>query len=98
MNIRFLTALLVLVVSSASRGSSPRESPADPFAGSPVKPPQGQVDKLILARLKRLGTPPARLCSDAVFLRRIFLDVIGTLPTADEARDFLDDPTPDKRQ
>jgi len=39
------------------------------------------------------------LCSDAVFVRRAYLDVIGTLPTAQEARDFIQDPdTPNKRR
>ena len=47
--------------------------------------------------MKQLGIPPARLCSDEVFLRRAYLDVIGTLPTADEARQFLKDADPDKR-
>ncbi len=41
---------------------------------------------------------PAALCSDAVFLRRAYLDVIGTLPTGAEARDFLLDRSPDKRR
>jgi hypothetical protein len=37
------------------------------------------------------------LSSDGVFVRRAYLDVIGTLPTADEARTFLDDQSPSKR-
>ena len=39
------------------------------------------------------------LCSDAVFVRRVYLDVIGTLPTAKEAREFIQDPdTKNKRR
>jgi hypothetical protein len=39
------------------------------------------------------------LCSDAVFVRRAYLDVIGTLPTAEEAREFIRDPdTKNKRR
>ena len=37
------------------------------------------------------------MCDDATFLRRVYLDVIGTLPTADEARQFLADKRADKR-
>jgi len=37
-------------------------------------------------------------CTDAVFLRRAYLDVIGTLPTADEARGFLSDTSLNKRR
>src|ERR1035437_1522878 len=53
--------------------------------------PEGQIDKLVMARLSPLGIQPA-LCSDAVFVRRVYLDVIGTLPTAQEAREFIADP------
>ena len=40
---------------------------------------------------------PSDLCSDAVFLRRAYLDALGALPTPEEARRFLDDARPDKR-
>jgi len=53
--------------------------------------PVGQIDRLVFARLGKLGIQPV-LCSDAVFVRRAYLDVIGTLPTAQEVREFLDDP------
>lgn len=53
--------------------------------------PAGRIDELVFARLAKLGIEP-RLCSDAVFVRRAYLDVIGTLPTAAEARAFLDGP------
>ena len=48
--------------------------------------------------MKKLGLQPSPLCSDAVFLRRVYLDVIGTLPTAAEAREFLLDTIPQKRR
>ena len=59
--------------------------------------PRTAIDRTVFARLRQEGIEPANLCSDAVFLRRIYLDVIGTLPTADEARGFLSDPNPRKR-
>jgi hypothetical protein len=60
--------------------------------------PQGKIDELVFARLKQLKIEPSRVCSDAVFVRRVYLDAIGTLPTAQEARDFLRDQDPDKRR
>ncbi len=59
--------------------------------------PQGRIDELVFSRLKRLGIPRANLCSDAVFARRVYLDVIGTLPTPEEVLRFLKDPDPNKR-
>jgi hypothetical protein len=52
----------------------------------------------VFAKLSSLDIQPV-LCSDAVFVRRAFFDVIGTLPTAGEVREFLDDPdTENKRR
>ena len=59
--------------------------------------PQGKIDLLVFARWKQLGIQPANLCSDAVFLRRVYLDAIGTLPTAKEASEFLASREPAKR-
>jgi len=39
--------------------------------------------------LKALNVPPSPRCSDSEFIRRAFLDTIGTLPTAQEVREFL---------
>jgi len=55
------------------------------------------IDSLVFGRLQELGIQPAHACSDAVFLRRAYLDAIGTLPTPEEARRFLTDPSPGKR-
>ncbi len=47
--------------------------------------------------MSALGVHPV-LCSDAVFVRRAYLDLIGTLPTADEAREFILDRKRNKRR
>jgi hypothetical protein len=59
--------------------------------------PFNKIDELVLARLSELNIEPSPLCTDEEFLRRVSLDVIGTLPTAAEARAFLANPDPDKR-
>jgi hypothetical protein len=55
------------------------------------------IDSEVFAKLKGLGVPPSGLATDAEFLRRVMLDVIGTLPTPQEVRAFLSDQAPDKR-
>ena len=55
------------------------------------------IDGLVWDNLQRLGIEPSGLAEDGPFLRRVYLDVIGTLPTADEAREFLASKDPDKR-
>ena len=57
-------------------------------------PPAGRIDELVDAKLKKLNITPSGLCSDSDYLRRAYLDIIGTLPTASEAREFLKDARP----
>ena len=63
------------------------------------RPPENNfVDALVWDKLELLGVAPSELADDGMFLRRVYLDTIGTLPTADEARAFLEDTTTDKQQ
>ncbi len=68
----------------------------DVFETPGVVTPESQIDKLVFGKLKPLNIQPV-LCSDAVFVRRAYLDVIGTLPTAAEAREFIQNPDKNKR-
>jgi len=63
----------------------------------PRLPQRNFVDQLVGDKLQRLRIAPSPPADDATYLRRIFLDTIGTLPTVDEARKFLADTNPDKR-
>ena len=56
-----------------------------------------KIDELVLAKLRKLGIAPAALCSDAEFLRRVSIDMTGTLPTPEEIETFLLDESQDKR-
>ena len=56
-----------------------------------------RVDELVVQKLRKIGIVPSDLCTDAEFLRRVSLDVSGTLPTAQEVREFLADTNADKR-
>ncbi len=55
------------------------------------------IDSLVGSKLADLGLPASPVCNDSDFLRRAYLDVIGILPTPQEARSFLLDSSADKR-
>ncbi|WP_422926386.1 DUF1549 and DUF1553 domain-containing protein [Singulisphaera sp. PoT] len=55
------------------------------------------VDVHVYAKLKTLRLEPSGSIGDRLFLRRAYLDAIGRLPSPDESRSFLADPSPDKR-
>ncbi len=65
--------------------------PAYPF------PEQTLVDRYTQAKWKQLGLVPSEVCSDAQFIRRVSLDIAGTLPTPEQVRKFTADTDPDKR-
>ncbi|MFO1062993.1 MAG: DUF1549 and DUF1553 domain-containing protein [Pirellulales bacterium] len=60
-------------------------------------PQNNYVDAHVQAKLKQLQYLPSETCTDAEFLRRVTLDLIGLLPTVDETRAFLADSSPEKR-
>jgi len=72
-------------------------SAAGPFELPGEPKPAGRLDELVFAHWARLGVTPARPCTDGVFVRRAYLDLIGAIPTAKEARDFILDRDPAKR-
>ena len=55
------------------------------------------IDGHVFAKLKLLRIPPSELSDDAQFCRRVYLDVIGLIPTPEEVVAFLEDDRPDKR-
>jgi hypothetical protein len=56
-----------------------------------------KIDELVLDKLRKVGIVPSPVCDDADFLRRVSLDVTGTLPTPDEVSKFIADPSQGKR-
>jgi hypothetical protein len=55
------------------------------------------IDTEVKAAWQREKITPAARADDAAFLRRVYLDLVGTIPTLDEARQFLQDTAPEKR-
>ena len=59
--------------------------------------PNNYIDELILAEWKKMGLKPAPLADDHEFIRRVYLDVIGTLPTPKEIEQFVNSKDSNKR-
>ena len=55
------------------------------------------IDTLVYAKLRKLRIAPSDLCDDPTFLRRVYLDITGTLPSPDQVRKFLAETSPGKR-
>jgi hypothetical protein len=61
-------------------------------------PPNNFIDEYVFAKLEKFHLLPSKLASDAEFLRRVCLDVTGTLPPPERVREFLSDDDPRKRE
>ncbi|MCH7813041.1 MAG: DUF1549 domain-containing protein [Planctomycetes bacterium] len=66
----------------------------DPY---PDLPENNYIDTLVHDKLRKMRLIPAELCTDAEFLRRATIDVVGLLPTVAEIERFLADQSPDRR-
>lgn len=91
---RFLFLWLLAILWPALSGALP----VLPYEKEEPFKPYNALDTLWLKGLEKEGLSPAPLCSDAVFLRRVFLDAVGALPDPYLARDFLESQDPEKRQ
>ena len=68
-----------------------------PFEKGGAYSAANEIDTMVIGGLRKEGIKPANLCSDAVFIRRVYLDVNGMLPMPQEVRLFLEDKRPEKR-
>lgn len=75
----------------------PRPNPIDPAQYEKL-PVNNFIDTLVWKKLKDLNVLPSEQIDDAKYLRRVYLDLIGRLPTADEVTSYLKDNTADKRK
>ena len=78
------------------------ESSAAPVAARPSIPsmssdPTAAIDHFLEAEWHARGLAPAPVCDDRVFVRRVFLDLAGRIPTREEASAFLADGSVEKR-
>jgi Protein of unknown function (DUF1549)/Protein of unknown function (DUF1553) len=63
----------------------------------PKVPENNYIDTMVNNKLKKLRVAPSELCTDEVFLRRAYIDVIGMLPTPEEYQRFMSSKAPNKR-
>lgn len=63
-----------------------------------TQPTNNYVDRLTHEKLQKLRYLPSDLCTDEEFLRRVYLDLVGTLPSIEEAELFLSDSSEDNRE
>ncbi len=69
-----------------------------PLRNAPRPVRNNYIDDLVFEKLIRLRMLPSELCTDSEFIRRVFLDLLGTLPRPDEVREFLLDASRNKRE
>ena len=89
-HILLLTALLISLQASA------QSEIEELFSSNRAPVAETKIDRLVLGKLKKRGFQP-KFCTDQVFLRRAFLDITGTVPTAAEARRFVENKSFNKR-
>jgi hypothetical protein len=89
---RFVTCALVVLVVAAAAGHVAT-------AGEPDAAGLGAlIDRHVESRLSSEGVQPAESADDGEFLRRVYLDLHGVIPTREQAEAFLTDARPDKRE
>jgi len=102
-----IAAAAIVVGSSASLGqdrwgASPRDPKTIPEAWKQAKPgpvaTPAEIDRLLLSAWQRDGLEPSPRVGDAEFVRRVHLDLVGVLPTAEEVKKFVEDKDPRKRE
>jgi hypothetical protein len=90
-------ALLIGMAAGLTWAVSAAEPATNPYEKGVAPQARTEIDRLVLGKLEKLGIQPANLCSDATFIRRAYLDIIGTLPTGKEAWAFIQSQEPNKR-
>lgn len=94
----WIVVALLIPGALEARAADVREGHLDSAASArDARALSARIDALLAARWAAAKVRPVPIADDGEFLRRVSLDLIGKIPTAAEARDFVDDPSADKR-
>lgn len=74
-----------------------KSKPVDPNKRKEMLKSAAEIDRLVTANYKKTGTIANAKTTDAQFLRRVYLDITGTIPTLAQTRKFLNSTDPLKR-
>ncbi len=91
------TIRTLLPCALAMMASAAAKSPVRPYEAASFSTAESAIDRIVFAAQRDLGIVAAAPCSDEVFVRRAYLDLIGLPSDAAEARAFFNDKRPDKR-
>jgi hypothetical protein len=103
MKLRAIALSSVVAIAACDRGVHPPATPATPVATAPVTPPgptlltSADVDAKVRAEWTKAGVTPTPAADDATWLRRAWLDVLGTVPPPEVVLRFLADTGKDRR-
>ncbi len=89
--------LLTLLIMAALNILSFGQGVVSPFEMERISISDNPIDIYVVEKLSQNGIQPANLCSDEVFIRRVYLDVIGSLPEPDTVKEFLENTNSNKR-
>lgn len=96
-----VVSLSALVACGGSASKAPPRIAAAPLAPKEQRSPAfgaESIDAVLREAWKAQGIVPAARADDATFLRRVYLDVVGTVPPPDVTARFIADGSPDKRK
>lgn len=78
--------------------AAPAQSAVKPLDAAAIKTASATIDKLVNAQLANKNVKPLPRTTDEVFLRRVYLDLIGRIPTLEEIQSFQAQKSSDKRE
>ena len=91
------SCLAICLLVTPCRSAAPTLA-LNPYDSKMDQTPRNTVDELVFTKLQSCNVAPASVCSDGAFVRRAYLDIIGTLPSGYEAKEFIVDRSPNKRK